>query len=507
MQALGSRVAKPRRAAILAYAALVVALSLWGVFYFVEQNAHLVGNDHIYYISIAESLLEHGTFEDRTISPPRPVRTPQNGVVAIYAAFFALGASREQAILALVTLGYLLHLSALFPLDRILRRAGLQADGPRLLLVATYGVSWQVISAQLAPGNDGIFNALAIWLLALLLDDPPSRRAGWAATVLLAAVLVQFRLQALLVTGPVAVAAFLLGHGRQARRALGATLAALLSLTLASRMIDSTGIAAAGERYARISSGAASEQSFLARLFEKTWLWGTETLPELLFADGGLPMNLLYVVFALGLGAALVAGRRGRRREGRVDREADETTFILAVLCAIGLMVSVVFLRHRARYAVYLFPYLYLLLLRPPRLRAVGALFAACVLLSTPARYLIDIPRSARTQFWLDLRAHPPDLGDASALLLSEQQRYPYFYLERPEWLGRLPWEEVRGHGRVLLIGTGYWIDDRVGQIAGMALAAEWTFERRIRLGADRPTRQEMGIVELYNFRPLGAAP
>lgn len=480
MQAIFSRAEALRGAYVLA----ILLLSAWAVGFYISQKSHLLTNDAIYYISLAESFEQTGRLHDLTRVPQRAAISPQNGIVLIYVLFFKLGLGYEGAIVALVLLNYLLHLTTVYPLVRIARRLGLEDRWALLLLVGVHLGSWQVYESQLPPINDGIFNTVAIWLSWIYLNGLTGQRESeggrryllWAG--LLTALAVHFRLQILLVSGSALVTALLIRKFRTAAWISGILAAGALSLALQLPFLDLDGIQGNADRYmARVE---VSDEKPLYEMIRHLYVWFSRTLPDLFFADAGLPANLLYLAFYAALGLAVLRGvrglggdwlgwpdaRRGLSATGGDRLEARRVGLMfITLVCCTGLLFTTVMLAHKERYAISLFPLFYLFLFLSPRLRSIGHLFAVAVLISTVGRYIVPIERTPRTKFWLDAYEEqvriPPD-----ALLISQQARYPYFFLRGARtFAGRLTRPDVEGREAVYLLGFRYYVRQKKQEI------------------------------------------
>ena len=110
------------------YMGVALVLSLCGLVYFLGHKVFLIGSDTYYYMSIADSLLAEGTLRDFTVVPERPVKTPQNGIVLVFALLSSLGISHQAQLILVVFLNYLLWITTIVPVYLIGKQAGLKND-------------------------------------------------------------------------------------------------------------------------------------------------------------------------------------------------------------------------------------------------------------------------------------------------------------------------------------------------------------------------------------------
>ena len=469
------------RRQLIAVGAAIFLLSLSCLLFYFRQNSHLAGNDTIYYMAVADSVIEHGEPLDLTSDPPQRLRTPQNGIVALYVLCKKLGLGTDDTWTFLVLLNFLLHLASLWPLYRIARRAGLGdlRSMPVVALLAFYAGSWQFYRSQLLPVNDAFFNTFSLWLVHFLLEldegaEGTRRRLLMAATLLFAVALVHFRLQTLLVLGPVLVVFLVLRRLRSAAWTGVLVALALVSLAIPYTLIESSSIESSGQTYL-VKAGIA-KGGFVQKQIFAAYTWSSRAIPELLFADGGMPMNLLYAPFGLAFLLAVWPAWR--------DRERDPTSLMLVLICLAGTVFAVVLLKARARYLLYILPFFYLFLLRSPRLRSIGYLFVIASLTISLMRPMIPIQRSYHVDFWLHFieegNKKEIDLGERP-LLYSQHHRNPYYFLGVAESFEPLTWELLRERDGVFYIGDQDFIRHGGKQVRALAANAGYAVKTRNR--------------------------
>lgn len=437
--------------ALAVWGAAVLGLSLLALGFFLHSRIHLDGPDAFYYLSLAESLSDSGALRDLTAVPDRPVRTPQNGVVALYVALGALGLSREAQIVALVLLNYVLHLSGAIPLARLARRLGLAGRLPRAALLGAYLGGFALYRWQLPAYNDGLFNPLSLWLgwgLVAWLQDARGDRARFGALVALSALLVHFRLNTLLLLAAAGAAAALAGRPRRVAGAALLLAVALLSIApyawmdlgrIGGESGFFTGEVASGFPTAAAAFTIATPRALLGPT-HSAWLW-------------------IYAPFAVAL--ALVGVRGLRARE-------PGALFVVAAIAGAYLLL-LAYGWKAPRYLTYVAPLLYLVLLLPRATRALGVGFAGLVLAVSLATYARGYERLPTYRFWHHVRERGLALPVPPPLLLAQRARPAWFFLGAPAWRGPLEWERIQARGGVWLAGDAAYRERQRARLAGLA--------------------------------------
>ena len=465
------------------------ALSLGALGFFLTSSLHLDRSDAFYYLSISDGYLESGTLANWTADPPEALRTPQNGVAGVFTLLSLLGFGPEGRLVALVILNYLLHLSTAVPLYRIARRVGFDGNLPIAALLAAQLCAFHVYRMQLVPENDGIFSALSLWLtwwMIASLDESPSRRPWRLAGMLaLAATLVHFRLNVILIEGA-AIGAALLTRRPRAAAWFGLLLAvSAVSTGVANALVDISRMAVERDL---VFDG------FFARLPAEIVELITLSIPDLLFDDLGQRGSLLYMPFALAL--ALCAARGLRERESGL--------LFVALSCAAAVVFLTILPFGSHRYLRYSFPLFYLVILRIPATRTIGYLFVSALLVSSLLTFARGWEHQPTTRFWLHVHERDISLGGETTLLVTEAGyrflRHPYFFLGAPSFRGELSWELILERGQVALLGTGPFLEQRLAQIGTWAQEAGYGFRRRV-LTPHFEDAEGRALVELYDFR------
>jgi len=473
-------------------------MSIYALVFFLRHKVYLIGSDTFYYVSIADSIIQSGSALDLTFIPAQSLKTIQNGIVIFHILLSALGLGPESRLVSIVVINYLLHLSAIYPLYKIARRVGLEGDFPMAALLGVYVGAQHIYRLQLLPINDGVFNALSIWLTYLIIvalqgdckrniPGPASRvkrrPTTLALTIVLAAVLVHFRVNTVLILGSALIAAIVARRHRYGLWTLGFLSASVAALVLPYACTDISRISVQNDRI---------WSDLLSRLSANCFELMTQTVPDLLFARAGTRASLIYTTFALALVLALISGLRERR------------TGILFVSssCSVAILFMTILPARPARYLVYVFPFLYLLILLPGQMRPIGYMFVALVLVSSLGTFfLLGFPREPASRFWLYLHEQHVTLPDEDPLLISESSRHSYFFLEARTFQDELTWDLVDSHHGLYLIGSDEFVTARLTEIESMAEEADFAFKRR-NLTPGYQGEEGHVLLQLYDLAP-----
>ena len=487
---------KTKRALLVVYGICVVGISVYALIFFLRYKVYLIGSDTFYYMSIADSIRQSRVVMDITSIPAQPLKTTQNGIVLFHIVLSALGLGPESRLVSIVVINYLLHLSAIYPLYKIARRVGLEGDFPMAALLGVHVGAWHVYRLQLLPNNDGVFNALSIWLTYLIIvvlqyDSEPkiperfTRLNRWrlalALTIALSAVLVHFRVQTLLVLGAALLTAIVVRQYRSAIWSVGFLSVATASVVLPYAFADTSLISAQNDRF---------WNDFFIRLPSNIIGLGDRVIPNLLFTDAGLRANLMYGTFALALLLALISGLR--------KRVAGVLLISLSCTAAILFVTVLYFQTHRL--LVYIFPFLYLLILLPTQTRSIGYMFVALVLTSSLITFASGFQeRGPESRFWLYLNEQHVTLPNADPLLVSESPRHTYFLLGARAFRGELTLDLITAHEGLFLVGYDEFISAHLTEIESMAEAAGFTFQRQS-LTPGYQNEEGWELLQLYDF-------
>lgn len=494
---------KTQKILLIIYGAGIFVLSLYIMFLYFKQETHLICKDCIYYMAIADNILQSGVVKSLDTIPPQPVISPQNGIVIFYLILSIFGLGLESRMVTIVIINYLLHLTALYPLYKIAWRVGLRETLPLAALLGVYVASYPVLRAQLIPNNDGVFNSLTVWLvyLILMLYDETKQQSftsrWWVKLALaatLASILVHFRLQTFPVLGAAFLAALIAREYRSVLWTSGLLGIAAVSLGLLYTQVDTSGISKTGGDF--VSSSGILSSAFLWRLLANANGWANNMLPTVLFTNGGLPINLIYLSFALAIGLAFISGLR--------QREVD--ILFISLICAVSIVAIIVFVYVdpiTVRYVIYLFPFLYLLILSPVKLRPIGYMFISLVLALSLAKFRLafDTPAPTYAEFWQYIHEQQVTLPAENPLLISEEPSLPYLLLRARSFEGEVTWDLIMTHQTLFLVGSDNFVSTYLTTVERLAETSGFTYKSR-NLTADYSDDEGTVLLQLYDFAP-----
>ena len=144
-------------------------ISLYSFFYFISNKIYFIGSDAYYYWSLSDSFLRSGVLLNITVIPNELIRTPQIGMVFVHIILSLININGESRFLFISIFYYLLHLSALYPLNQIIQKLGIKNYLSRLFIISAHLGAWNIYLAQLLANNDGFFNPLSIWFIYLMI--------------------------------------------------------------------------------------------------------------------------------------------------------------------------------------------------------------------------------------------------------------------------------------------------------------------------------------------------
>jgi len=488
------------KALSMIYGIGVFALSLYFVYFYLQQQSHLNIKDAIYYMAIADSILESGKVLNFASIPESQLITPQNGVVVIHLLLAALGLGHESRLLAIVIINYLFHVSAIYPLYKIAQRLGLRTLLPLAALLGLFLGDYYFYHFQLIPINDGIFIALSVWLSYLIINsyDKMVRQeqptSHWLAKLVpiiaLSAILVHFRLQTLFVLAGAFLAAIVAKRPKFSAWIMIAIVLSLASLFAVYSLIDIGGIANSTQRLTTYT--LRTEQGFFSRSISFMFSVANEALPPILFRDFGSPVNLVYTIFVIAIVLIFISGlRRG-----------EFPILFIALLCLINIFAMISgLIGILPRYLAFLFPLFYLFILLCKWTRPIGYAFITIILIMSFAklRFGFDIPESENHKFWRYLYNHQITLPAENPLLLSENPHRPYLFLKARSFVGELTWGKISTHQSLFLVGNRDFLKIRLETIEHLAQTANHTFKLR-NLAPGYQDNDGFQLLELYDF-------
>ncbi len=488
--------ALPSRNVIIAFAAALVGLSVYSLAFFLWHKIYLIGSDAYYYMSIADSFVATGSFLDQSSFPTQPLKSPQNGIVSVHVLLSWLGFGPEGRLASISIISYVLHVSATYPLYKIARRVGLKATIPMAALIAVYLGAFHVYRLQLIAYNDGVFNALSIWLTYVLLVGLQEIRAGSFSgllrvltrhrvvvplMVVLAVVLVHFRINSIGILGSALLATVAVWRLRNAVW-IGALLAvSFVSITLPYVITDSSRMS---DQSGRVTA------DILSRLPGNVFDIATISVPNLIFAPVSERASIVYFPFALVLLVALIVGLRGR----------EPGILFVGLSCAAAFLYVAILPSQTSRYLVYIFPLMFLLLLRWRPLRPIGYMFAGLVIASSFVTFATGHDRGNESKLWLHLYEGDISLPAEDPLLVTDRNRHPYFFLDTRTYRGDLSWELVTSRGQLFVLGDEEYIATRIDELDGLAAEHNATYSRET-LTPGYSDEDGHALIRLYDFR------
>lgn len=485
-----------KKALLILYGLVVLTLSVYFLYFYLQQKTILILKDAIYYLAIADGILESGAVLDFSTKPASPILTPQNGVVAFHLILSSLGLDHEDRLIGIAIINYLLHLSAIWPLYKIARQIGFQSTFLIAALLGLYAGSYYLYYYQLMALNDGAFNALSVWLVYLIISsyrnsiDTSHRLVKLGLIFILTIVLVHFRIQAFTILAAAILASIIVRRYGFAFSMFASMMAGIASLALIYIFADTSGILGYAENRRAIIE--LYNQDFFVNLTLKTYSVFNQALSEVLFTDLGPFRNSIYVFFLLGIPMAFCSGLR----------QQNFAVLFVSLLCFVGISAMVFFLLPISRYLVYLFPFLYLLILFYKWTRPIGFFLITTILILSFAklRFGLNIPESENHKFWRYLHEQKIALPAGNALLISEEPRRPYLFLKTRSFVGELTWEKIKTQQSLFLVGSRGFIQTSLEQIEHLAKQKENSAFKHRSLTPGYNDPEGFQLLELYGF-------
>lgn len=485
-----------KKTLIIFYGIGVLALSVYSLYFYLQQKTILILKDAIYYLAIADGILESGAVLDFSTQPASPILTPQNGVVAFHLILSSLGLDPEDRLVGIVIINYLLHLSATWPLYKIAREIGLQADWLIAALLGLYAGSYYLYYYQLMALNDGVFNALSVWLFYLIITSYKNNNDNSRGVVklglifMLTIVLVHFRIQVFTIFVAAFLAAIVVRRYDFAFGMFVSIMAGFVSLVLIYIFIDTSGILGYAEN--RRALVELYNQYLFSNLALKAYSVFNQVISGVLFTDLGALLNLIYGFSLLGIPIAFNSG----------FRRQNFAVLFVSLLCFVGISAMIFFFLPVSRYLVYLFPFLYLLILFSKWTRPIGYVLITVILILSFAklRFGLNIPESENYKFWRYLHGQRIVLPADDALLISEEPRRPYLFLKARSFVGELTWEEIIMHESLFLVGSRNFIQTSLEKVEHLSKQKEKSAFKFRSLTPDYSDPEGFQILELYDF-------
>lgn len=447
---------------------LILVISIYSLFYFLKEKVYYYDSDVFYYLSIADSLEQNGQLLDLSLVPPQSPKTPQNAVVLLHYFLAKFFPSAELRLQILVVLNAIMLWISLYPLLKIAGFLDITSWPARLALSAVYLGGWHMLRFQFAPINDGLFRTGSLWLICWILSMDSKERGlkelwiGQKPTLLagclLAAALIHFRLNAMIIPLGACPAALFLK-----RKSTGRINFLLLSIMVVSLVLPYSFIG-----LTRIQHECQySWYHILQQLPKHVWNFANGSLPEALLRDLGTAGNVLYAGFVLALLLSALQGIRQRR-----------FSILLIVLICLGTF-AFLFLYYAAPYRMLLmiYPLLYILILRERCLRPIGYLFVFAVLMQSCMLFYSGIGERDTIRFWTYV-SHEIKADKTDYLLITDTPRQAYYFsgvsgLYKNEY----EWDDLLAKKNIYLAGSESFLQQHKEQISRMVEQNDQSFE------------------------------
>lgn len=450
------------------------AISLYSLFYFIDNKIYFIGSDAYYYWSVADSIAKTGRYLDTTIIPYEPIRTTQIGIIFFHQLFGNMGINGELRFVVIAYFYYLLHLSAIYPINQIAKKIGLSDLLPRALIIAAYLGAWHIYETQLKLNNEGFFNSLSIWfiyLLVILYQDIADLKIAsyfsiknknfWIIIIigLLSYILILFRLQILLIHFSAIFTAIFLKKWKVLRWNISFLFISCISLVSYLNHVENT----------RIYSTVEMQSSkIMLEFFSEIYRTIFDILPGLLYSYD-LDNLVDYIVIPVVLIIVWIFFQSIRQK--------DQNLLFFTTLCGSALLWITIFGYTRPRYIFYIYPFIFLLMLVQSRTRLIGFFFVFLVLLSSVYKLARPFDRPPASKITFYLHENNVSLPSKNPLLLSTFERHPYFFLNSSTYSGKLDFKIILDREEIFLLGDKKYLDKKISMITSLAKDNSYTFE------------------------------
>lgn len=341
----------------------IIALTILFLWLAASTSRHLAANDSLYYLSVAENLLNNGLFLDGTLEPSGPIVTPQNAIVVVYYLLMKMSLTNSQCLMAVTLMNYFLMLLTIYPIIKIAARIGITDRFSTYILITAYLGSLNIFNQVLiAPTNDMFFLAGSLFLtyfLVNLYDQIYSDRklskllnaAYLSSSIILSMVLIHFRINALFI--PLAAIGASLLTRRFRILPIATILLILMCLSIFSvyAFVNTTEYESVHYHFDR----------FLSDIPDMVHTLLFKCVPESLFKDLSGSGNLLYLPFYLAMMIALVRGIARR------DFLLLMILFTSIMLFLLTLLIGCV----SSRYLSAVIPFMYMMILSVKRFHTI----------------------------------------------------------------------------------------------------------------------------------------
>jgi len=397
---------------------IIAVMTLWMLFDFLENQIYYCDSDVFYYMSLADSLHQDGYLRNMTTSPSAPPKTPQNAIVIIFYLLNLFVSGPEQCLIIVILINYLALLFSLYPLLRIAERLGMRQIPVKMALISVYLCGWHMMRFQLSPLNCGLFRTTSLWLIYVMIKLSErdlnwkelfnSRKTLLVVTCILSAVLIHFRLNALVIPVAAFFSAVLVKRYNAAFLMLVCAAIMVLSLIVPYSFVDL-------ERIQTISE--MSWNGLVHGFAQRLWKFTEVSVPASLFRNLRTCGNMLYAAFPLAILVALIDS---------VRKKNFALLFIVWVcIGTFGFLLMFITVPYRMLLMVY--PLLYLILLRKASFRPIGYLFVFAVVTQSFFHFYDGYKQPDKIEFWSHV-SNNLEMDKSDYVLITGQARQAYYF-------------------------------------------------------------------------------
>ncbi len=457
-------------------------VSLYSFYFFLNNKVYLIGADTYYYMSIADSILQYGRMENLNSIPSTPIKTPQNGIVFVFAFLSLLGISHRDSQLVIVFINYITYLSGIYPLFMITKHFGLSKKLPLVLMLGVYLGAWHVYRINLLPINDGIFNSLILWLVYLFIEffQDTNEFSGYRLSknnlikyltiFLIIIVSIQFRVTAILIVGSAVIAGVFVKNYRAAVWSLFGIIFMICSLFLI--FYNFAGVSLLDIPIFNLGQNFSELFSSVSIYYMKMNLW--KILPGLIVSLSPLTnpfATLCFTVFPLSMFYYLY--------NGYVTQ--NFTKIFVSLICLSALWFTMKY--RSSRVILYTFPFMYLLLLGNKKTRIIGYVLVLVVFLQSFQTFFQGFWRGPESKLFLHIYENNLTLPGIDPVLITSEAPHTYFLLNTRAYRSRLnsdgivkinpelTWDSMQNKKSIFVLGGSTYINSVYSQIDRMSIS------------------------------------
>ena len=451
-----------------------ILISIYSLYYFWINKVYFIGSDAYYYWSIADSFIKNGILLDKTIVPPEPIRTTQIGVVFTHLLLSKIGLNGESRFIFIMFFYYFLHLTAIYPINKIAEKVGIKDLLSRIFLMSGYIGAWHIYLIQLKLNNDGFFIPLSIWfiyLLILVINDFSSSKKPYDLSIknkyfwiissiaLLSSLLIIFRLQLFLIHLSAIFSVILIKNWRALIWNMFFLLISCATLYHFLNIIDSSRVYSTVER---------QSSKIMLGLFNEINRTLFDIIPSLLY-NYNLDNLVDYIVIPVIVIIVWMFFQ--------AIRQKDQNLLFLTTLCCSALLWITIFGYTRPRYILYIYSFMFLLMLMQSRTRLIGFFFVFLVLSSSVYNLVRPFPRPPASRITLYLHEKNISLPSKDPLLLSPFERHPYFFLNSSTFQGDLTFDKILDKQEIFILADEKYKNNKISEITFMADKYNYSFD------------------------------